>query len=105
MEVRLGVTVFLGKTEINDIDLIPTLPNAHQEVVGFDIAVDEGFGMDVLNPGNELICKKQDSLQGEFAVAEVEEIFQTRSQKVEYHSIVVTFCSKPANKGNADSPC
>jgi hypothetical protein len=41
VEVGLRVTVLLGQTEINDIDLVSTLANAHEEVVGFDITMDE----------------------------------------------------------------
>ena len=41
VEVRLRVTVLLGQTEIDDIDLVTTLADAHEEVVGLDITVDE----------------------------------------------------------------
>jgi hypothetical protein len=41
MEEGLRVTVLLGQTEINDIDLVSTLANAHEEVVRLDITVDE----------------------------------------------------------------
>lgn len=77
VEVSLGVTVFLGETKVNDIDLVSTLANAHQEVVGLDITVDERFGMDVLDAGNELIGQEQDGLERELAVAEVEKVLQT----------------------------
>ena len=62
MEMGLGVTVFLGKTEVNDIDLIAALANAHQEVVGLDITMDEGLGMNILDPGNELISQEKHRL-------------------------------------------
>lgn len=52
MEVRLRVTVFLCQSEVDDIDLIPTLANPHQEVVRLDITMDERFGVDVLDTGN-----------------------------------------------------
>ena len=52
MEVRLGVAVLLGETEVDDVDLVAALANTHQEVVGFDITVDEVTGVDVLNTGN-----------------------------------------------------
>ena len=50
-DVKMGlrVTVFLCKTKVDDIDLISTLANPHEEVVGLDVTVDEGFGVDVLN--------------------------------------------------------
>ena len=55
VEVRLWVTVLLGQTEINDIDLVTTLSDAHQEVVWLDITVDEGLCVDVLDAGDELV--------------------------------------------------
>ena len=59
--------------------------------------------MDVFNPGNELVGEEQDSLQGELAIAEVEKILQARSEKIKNHGIVVTFGTKPADKGDADT--
>ena len=49
MEMSLGVPILLGQTEINDVDLVATLANAHEEVVRFDVSVDEGLGVDVLD--------------------------------------------------------
>jgi hypothetical protein len=65
--------------------------------------VNEGFGVDVLDTGDELIGQQKDGLQGEFAVAEVEEILETGTKKVEHHGIVVTLSAEPANEGNADT--
>lgn len=57
MEVSLGVPVFLSETEINDIDLVSTLADTHQEVVRLDITVNERFGMDVLDTRDELVSE------------------------------------------------
>jgi hypothetical protein len=103
VEVSLWVSVLLGKTEINDVDLVSTLSNAHEKVVWLDITVDERLGMDVLNARDELVGKQEDSLQGELAVAEVEKILQAGSEEIENHSIVVTFCTEPANEGDPDT--
>jgi hypothetical protein len=100
VEVSLRVTVLLSQTKIDDVDLVATLSNAHKEVIRLYIAMDEGFGVDVFDPGDELIGKEEDSLQRELAVAKVEEIFQTGPKQVQNHGIVVTFGSKPANEGN-----
>ncbi len=105
VKVGLWVTIFLGQSEVNDVDLVPTLADAHQEIVRLDITVDERFGMDVLDTGDELIGKQQDCLQGKFAVAKVEQILQTGAEKVEHHSIVVTLGTEPANERNTDSSC
>jgi hypothetical protein len=103
MEVSLGVAVLLCETEINDIDLVSPLANAHQEVVWLDITVNEGLGVNILNPGDELIGKQKNGLQRELAVAEIEQILQARSEEIEYHSIVVTLGSKPTDERDSDT--
>jgi hypothetical protein len=103
VEVSLGVTVFLCKTEINDINLIATLANAHEEVVRLDITVNEGLGMNILNPGDELVGKKKNGLQRELAVAEIEKILQAGSEEIKNHSIVVTLGSKPTDERDSDT--
>jgi hypothetical protein len=103
VEVRLGIAVLLGQTEIDHIDLVAALANAHEEVVRLDITVDKRLGMDVLNARDELVGKEQDGLQGELAVAEVEKVLQGRAEQVQDHGIVVAFGSKPAHEGDADT--
>ena len=103
VKVRLWVTVLLGQTEINDIDLVTTLSNAHQEVVRLDITVDEGLGVDVLDTGDELVGEQQDSLQGELAIAEVEEILEGWAEEIQDHGIVVTLGSEPTNEWDSDT--
>jgi hypothetical protein len=103
VEVRLRVTVLLGQTEIDHVDLIATLADTHQEVVRLDVTMDEGLGMNVLNARYELIGQEQDSLQGKLAVAEVEQIFQARAEQIKDHGIVVTLGSKPTDEWDADA--
>lgn len=103
VEVSLGVTVLLGKTEIDDVDLVASLADTHEEVVGLDIAVDERLGMDVFDSRDELVGEEKDRLQSKLAVAEVEEILQARAQEVQDHGIVVTLGTEPADKGDTDT--
>ena len=103
VEVSLGVTVLLSQTEIDNVDLVTTLANAHQKVIRLDITVDEGFGMNVLDAGDELVGKEKHGLQRELAVAKVEEILQTWSEEIENHGIVVTLGSEPTNKWDTDT--
>lgn len=103
VEVRLGVTVLLGETKVDNIDLVATLADTHEEVVGLDVTVDEGLGVDVLDAGDELICQQEDGLERELAVAEVEQILQTGAEEVQNHGIVVTFCSEPTDERDADT--
>lgn len=79
VEMSLGVTIFLGQAKIDNIDLVSPLANTHEKVIGLDVAVDEGLGVDVFDPRDQLIGQEQDRLQREFSVAEVEQIFQARS--------------------------
>lgn len=93
MEVGLWIPVLLRETEVDDVDLVASLSDAHEEIVGLDVPVDEGFGVNVLDPGDlshvshfrpkylqgmrggisyELVCKQEDCLEGKLAVAEVE---------------------------------
>ena len=74
MQVCLGVSVFLGKTEIDHIDLITTFPNAHEKVVWLDISMDKVSRVDVFDSRDELIGEEEDSLEGEFSVAEIEQV-------------------------------
>ena len=103
VEVRLWVTVFLGQTEIDDIDLVAALADTHEEVVRLDITVDEGLGMDVLDAGDELIGQQKNGLQGELAVAEVEKILQAGSEEIKNHGIVVALGTKPADKWDTNT--
>jgi len=74
MQVCLGVSVFLGKTEIDHIDLITTFPNAHEKVVWLDISMDKVSRVNVFDSRDELIGEEEDSLEGEFSVAEIEQV-------------------------------
>jgi hypothetical protein len=65
--------------------------------------VDDGLLMDVLHAGDELIGEEKDSLQGELAIAEVEEVLQTRSEEIDDHSLVLTLSSEPADKWDTNT--
>lgn len=41
VEVGLGVSVLLSQAEIDDIDLVASLANTHQEIVWLDVSVNE----------------------------------------------------------------
>jgi len=52
MEMSPIITVFLGQTIVNHIDLVATLSNAHQKVVWFDVTVDKVARVNVFNARN-----------------------------------------------------
>jgi hypothetical protein len=103
VEVRLGIAVLLGQTEVDHVDLVAALADAHEEVVRLDVAVDERLGVDVLDAGDELVGEEQDRLQRELAVAEVEQVLEGGAEEVQDHGIVVALGAEPAHKGNADA--
>ena len=122
MKMGLGVTELLGETEIDDIDLIASLSDAHEEVVGFDIAMNEISRVDIFDTRNlwqngvrkenkkeeatkdyQLISKEENGLETKFAVTEVEKILQRGPEEIKDHGIVVAFCAKPSDKGNTDT--
>ena len=49
VKVSLGVSVLFGKSEIDNIDLISSLANAHEEIVGLDVSVDKVSRVDILD--------------------------------------------------------
>ena len=53
-DVKMGLRVpeLLRETEIDDVDLVATLTDPHEEVVGLDIPVDEVSRVDVLDAGD-----------------------------------------------------
>ena len=48
--VGLGVTVLLGQAEIDDIHLVGSLAQTHQEIVGLDVTMNEALAVHVLHP-------------------------------------------------------
>ena len=72
MEMHLWVPELLRKTKFDDVDLIATFANSHEEIVRFDISMDKIARVNIFDTWNQLIHKQQDSFEAEFAVAEVE---------------------------------
>jgi hypothetical protein len=123
VEMSLWITELLRETEIDDIDLVAPLANTHEEVVGFDITMNEVSRVDVFDTGDlitmasqmatkrefshaatyQLVSKKEDCFQAELAVAEVKEVFERRTEEVKDHGVVVAFCAKPPDERNADT--
>ena len=55
VKVGLGIPELLCETKIDDVDLVPTLADTHQEVIGLDVPVDEVAGVNVLDTGDLLL--------------------------------------------------
>ena len=91
------VPVLLGQTEVDHKQLVTMAPDPHQEVVWFDVPMDEILVVDVLDPPNHLVCQHEDGLHGKSPRAEVEEIFEARAKQVHHQHIVVALYTKPPN--------
>ena len=87
--MRLRISKFLCQTEIDDVHLVAALPNAHQEIVWLNIAMDKVTRMHIFDARDlksglvneacgtttsthQLIGQQQNSFQAELAVAEIE---------------------------------
>ena len=99
------------------------LPNAHQEIIGLDITVDEITRMNILDTRYliEIIRKwtrtsdekmneptgmqVKEQFQAELATTEIEKIFERRTKEVKDHSIVIAFCTKPLDEWDTNATC
>lgn len=52
VQMSFGVSILLGQTKINDIDLVASFADAHEEVVRLDISVDKVSRVNVLDSRN-----------------------------------------------------
>lgn len=52
VKMGLGVPVLLREAEINDVNLVTPLANTHQEVIRFNVTMNEVAGMDVFDTRN-----------------------------------------------------
>lgn len=99
----LGVAVLLGHAEVDDVDDVGRLGAraADEEVVGLDVAVDEVLLVDCLYAGQHLLGDHDDRLDGEAAVAVVEQVFQRRSEQVDDEDVVQTLLAEVVDIGDA----
>jgi len=98
----LGVTVLLGHAEVDDVDNVRVLAvgTTDEEVVRLDVTVDEVLLVDGLYAGQHLLGDHHNSLDGESAVAVVEEILQGRTKQVNDKNVVEAFLAEVIDIGN-----
>ena len=48
MLMRSGISIFLGKSKVNNVYQVPLLPQSHQKIIWLHISMDEVFGVNVL---------------------------------------------------------
>lgn len=77
---RSIVTVLLRQSEVDEEELITVAPDSHQKIVWLNISMDEVLVVNKLNATNHLICEHEDRLHCESPRAEIEKVFEARSQ-------------------------
>ena len=114
----LRVTVLLGETKVDHIDLVAAFADTHKEIIGLDVSMDKIAGVDVLDTGDQLVGEEKNGLEAELPVAEVEEVLKRRaagpllaessgkraihSQQIHHHGIVVALCPIPPHERHSD---
>lgn len=78
------------------MNLVTMATNAHKEVVGFDVSMDEVLFVDVFNATNHLIGQHQHGFHGKATATKVEQVLQRRSQQVHDEHIVLLLLSVPS---------
>mmetsp|Transcript_12576 Transcript_12576/g.26627 ORF Transcript_12576/g.26627 Transcript_12576/m.26627 type:complete len:345 (+) Transcript_12576:829-1863(+) len=101
--VGAGIAVLFGQTEIDNVDDALALAQSDQEIVRFDVSVDEGFRVDVFQPAQQLIGQHQYGLELEPPAAIIEQIFQRGTQEIQDHDVVITLDAVPSHVRNAQS--
>ena len=78
----ISLDVSLGKTEVDEEDLVTGLVEADAEVIRLNVSVDEVSVVNVLNTSDHLVDQHQNCLQGELSECVLEETLQGRAHEI-----------------------
>ena len=82
----LWVSESLGQTKIDHINVVLLFADSNQEVVGFDISVDDPLLMNDFNSLNHLCCNMKNRSQIKlFALSE--QVLKTLTQQIHHHNM------------------
>ena len=108
VEVRMGgerAHVFLRQTEIDHVNLVLRAFAPDQEVVGFDIAVDQVLRVNESNDSEHLLHQHQNGLQRKVVLAVGEDVLQVRAQVLDDECVKVRLANpEPEDARYAGSP-
>ena len=90
-----NVPVFLCQAKVDHEEFVAMAPDAHQEVIGLDVAVDEGLVVYVLNARDHLVGQHQHGFHREAPVAKVEQVLQTWPEQIHHHHVVIALNAVP----------
>ena len=86
--LALAVLVALGKTEIDDVDVITSgVLTANEEVIRFDITVDYALLVHLLDTSDKLNGDHQNSFEIEIALARLEEVLKGWTKEIHDHDM------------------
>ena len=78
--VRTWIAVLFGQAKINDMNDTLPFAESNQKIVGFDISMNERFGMDVFESAQQLIGQHEDGFQLKAPSTIIKQVFQAWSQ-------------------------
>jgi hypothetical protein len=106
VHVSLRVALALREAEVDDVDDVRAAAEPHEEVIGLDVAVDEGLGVDVLDAEERLVRDREHRLEREAAPAAVEEVLEGEAEEVHDEDVLAALRegldALPADVGDAD---
>ena len=95
------VSVPFRQAKINYVNNILFLAVANEEVVRFHVPVNKVIVMQKFKPLDHLVSDHQRGLHGEFALAEIKSVLETRPEQIHDHCVVVSLHAKPMNSWNS----
>lgn len=97
------IEIFLATSKVNHENLILFLPKSDQKVSRFDVVIDQSFGVNPLDPFQNLISNEQRSFEGECSLAVLEQLFKRRTIDIRHKGAVIILDSIPIKIRNADA--
>jgi hypothetical protein len=84
----LRVLIALSETEINNVDgVFGLFSSTDEEVIRFDVTVDNSFFVDFLNALEHLDCDEEHGFEVELALAGLEKVFEGGAKEVHDHHV------------------
>lgn len=99
----LGISVPFRQAEIDYVNNVLFLSMANEEIIRLHVSMNEVIVVQELKSLDHLVSNHKSSFYCEFALAEVEGVFQTRTEQVHDHGVIVALDTKPMD--SRDSSC
>ena len=97
----LWIAISLGEAEIDNVNNILLFAMTDEEVIRFHVSVNKVIIVQEFESLDHLVRDHQRRLYCEFALAEVECVFETGTKQVHDHGVVVALDAEPVDRRNA----